>query len=85
MIKTAGRILKSNDVKLEGQFQLDVTKAGSGMPGQQVAASSTPQVRVVENNPEYAVIEVTCGCGRKMSLQCDYAGTAVQGPDDPQT
>jgi len=85
MIKTAGRILKSNDVKLEGQFHLDVAKAGSDIPGQQVAASSTPQVRVVENNPEYAVIEVTCCCGRKMSLKCDYAGAAVQAPDDPQT
>ena len=84
MIKAAGRILKSNDVKLEGRFHLDAAKAGSGMPRQQVAASSAPQVRVVENNPEYAVIEVTCGCGRKMSLKCDYAGAADQGPDDPQ-
>lgn len=85
MIKTPGRILKSNDVKLEGQFHLDVAKAGSGMPRQQVAASSTPEVRVVENNPEYAVIEVTCCCGRKMSLKCDYGGDTTQGPDDTQT
>jgi hypothetical protein len=85
MIKAAGRILKSNEVKLEGQFHLDAANAGSDMPRQQAAASSTPQVRVLENNTEYAVIEVTCCCGRKMSLKCDYTGATEQGPDDPQT
>ena len=85
MIKTAGRILKSNDVKLEGQFHLDVTQAGSNLQKQQVAALSEPQVRVLENHPEYAVIEVTCSCGRKMSLKCEYAGAAEQAPEDKQT
>jgi len=85
MIKTAGRILKSNDVRLEGRFNLEVTNAGSNVPKQQVAASAEPQVRVLENNPQYAVIEVTCCCGRKTSLKCEYAKAAAQGPDDPQT
>ncbi|MGB2866157.1 MAG: hypothetical protein WBC05_22680 [Sedimentisphaerales bacterium] len=85
MIRTAGRILKSNDVKLEGQFHLDAAQTGSGLPKQQVAASSAPQVRILENHPEYAVIEVTCSCGTRMSLKCEYAGAAAQAPDDPQT
>jgi len=85
MLKTAGRILKSNDVKLEGRFLLDVTKVGLDSPKQQVAALSAPKVRVLENHPQYAVIEVTCSCGTKMSLKCDYAGAAAQGPDDTQT
>ena len=82
MIKAAGRILKSNDVKLEGQFHLDVTQAGSSLPKQQVAASSEPEVRVLENHPEYAVIEVTCCCGRKLSIKCEYTGAAEQAPED---
>lgn len=85
MIRTAGRILKSNDVKLEGQFHLDAAKAGLDSPKQQVAASSAPKVRILENHPEYAVIEVTCSCGTRMSLKCEYAGAAAQAPDDPQT
>ena len=85
MIRTAGRILKSNDVKLEGQFHLDVVKAGLDSPKQQVAASSAPKVRILENHPEYAVIEVTCSCGTRMSLKCEYAGAAAQAPDNPQT
>ena len=85
MIRTAGRILKSNDVKLEGQFHLDAANVGLDSPKQQVTPLSAPQVRILENHPEYAVIEVTCSCGTKMSLKCEYAGAAAQAPDDPQT
>jgi hypothetical protein len=83
MINSAGRILKSNDVKLEGQFHLEVTSNGSHMPEPQAAASLEPHVRVLENHPQYAVIEVTCGCGRKMSLKCEYATASAQEPDAP--
>ncbi|MHC4322663.1 MAG: hypothetical protein ACYSUX_00150 [Planctomycetota bacterium] len=82
MISTAGRIIKSSDVKLEGQFHLGLTKDGSGLPKQQVKASTAPQVRILENHPEYAVVEVTCCCGTKMSVKCEYAG-AAQAPDVP--
>ncbi|MHC4436033.1 MAG: hypothetical protein ACYS3S_01640 [Planctomycetota bacterium] len=85
MIRAAGRIIKCKNVKLEGQFLLDVTNTGLDSTRPQAAASSTPQVRVLENHPQYAVIEVTCGCGTKMSLKCDYDGAAAQAPDEPQT
>jgi hypothetical protein len=85
MIRTAGRIIKSDNVKLEGQFHLDVEKGGLDLPKQQVAASSAPQVRILENHPQYAVIEVTCSCGSKISLKCEYAGAAAEAPDDPQS
>jgi hypothetical protein len=85
MIRRAGRILKSNDVKLEGKFHLDAANAGSDLPKQEIGASSVPKVRILENRPEYAVIEVTCSCGTRMSLKCEYAGAAAQAPDDPQT
>ena len=84
MIRPAGRILKSNDVKLEGQFHLGAAQDGSDSPKRQVAASSAPKVRILENHPEYAVIEVTCSCGTTMSVKCEYAGAAAQAPDDPQ-
>ena len=83
MGKTAGRILKSEDVKLEGRFLLDVAQAGLNLPKQRSAASAPPQVRILESHAEYAVIEVICSCGTKISLRCEYAGD--QPPDDPQT
>jgi hypothetical protein len=85
MKKTAGRILKSNDVKLEGRFLLDVTKGGLGSPKRGITAVTEPQARVLENHPQYALIEVTCSCGTKISLKCDYAGATAPAPEDPQT
>jgi len=85
MIRTAGRIIKSKDVKFEGRFLLDVTKVGSGSPKREISTVTEPQVRFLENHPQYAVIEVTCSCGAKMSLKCDYAGATAPAPEDPQT
>jgi hypothetical protein len=84
MIKTVGRIIKSKDIKLEGRFLLDVANLGSDSPRPQAATSITPQVRVLESHPQYAVIEVTCSCGSKMSLKCDYAAAIAQDPVDQQ-
>ncbi len=83
MEKTAGHILKSNDVRLEGRFRLD---AGRGVPGQANAGNVTlaqPQVLVVENHPEFAVMEVTCRCGEKTHIRCEYLAThsTEQEPD----
>jgi len=83
MATAAKRVLKSNEVKLEGRFLLDAAQAGSNLPKQQAATSSAPQVRILENHEQYAVIEVICPCGTRTSLKCEYAGTPA--PDDPQT
>ncbi len=79
MPKTAGHILKSDEVKLEGQFRLDVAQVQSqtGGPKEQSPALADPQVRIVENHPEFADIEITCSCGIKTHLKCEYAGTQV--------
>jgi len=31
------------------------------------------QARILESNDEYAIIEVTCSCGAKSHIQCNYA------------
>jgi hypothetical protein len=79
---TAGRILKSDDVKLEGQFHLDLMKAASNLPHPAAAVLTEPKVRIVENNPEFAVIEITCSCGNAMQLRCEYAG--ADSAENPQ-
>ena len=37
------------------------------------AAGAAQQARIVESNNEYAVIEVTCSCGGKAFVQCNYS------------
>ena len=83
MEKTPGHVLKSNDVKLEGRFRLD---ADRGAPGRANAGNVTldqPQVLVVESHPEFAVMEVTCRCGEKTHIRCEYLSThsTEQKPD----
>ncbi len=70
MEKAAGRILKSHNVKMEGQFRLDgrQTPQSSGRKG-----TGAAQVRIVEKHPEFAVVEVTCLCGEKTDIRCEYA------------
>jgi len=85
MTKTAGHILKGEDVKLEGQFHLDVTQGGSPVqePKQNRTAMSTPQVRIVQKHPEFAVLEITCSCGLRTNVKCEYTGP--QTPERPKT
>jgi hypothetical protein len=81
MARISGRILKSDDVKLGGQFHLDPARGASAGGGPQNSSNvlAAPQVRVLENHPEYAVIELTCTCGTSTRLRCEYAGVPASG------
>jgi len=78
MAETVGQILKSEEVKLEGQVQLDTVRPGRAAfhPGQ---TSGEPTADIVENHPEFAVIEITCCCGARTYLRCEYVGETPQG------
>ena len=85
MGKTAGRVLKAEDVKLEGLFHLDLIQADLSIPRGKKAAVAAPTARVVESRPEFVVVEITCSCGAKTQLKCEYAGadaSAGQVPDN---
>ncbi len=72
MLKTGVNILKSSDVKVEGEFRLEIappTEQSPRLPGRAGAAA---QVRIVEKHPEYAIIEFTCACGNKSHIKCQY-------------
>ena len=84
MGKTLGRILKANNVKLEGQIHLGVDQAELSLPKEKITGLATPQVRIVEKHPEFAVIEITCSCGTRTYLKCEYAG-AESSAKDSQT
>ncbi len=77
MTETSGRILKSDDVELEGQYRLGLVpdEFEPSEPAQTNAVTAAPQARIIENHADHAVIEVSCSCGTKVHLRCDYAGT----------
>jgi hypothetical protein len=84
MVGTSGRILRSEDVILEGQCLLDAgrTEIAGAEPQPKSTVSAPARVCILENHPEYAVFEVTCACGTKMCLRCEYASS--QMPNNSQ-
>jgi hypothetical protein len=82
MSNSAGHILKSHQVELEGQFHLNAAAVSrtSNPRAKQEPALTTPQVRILENNHEYAIIGIVCSCGTEISIRCDYADTQAGGP-----
>ncbi|MBN2313793.1 MAG: hypothetical protein JXM79_07675 [Sedimentisphaerales bacterium] len=84
MVKTSGRILKSEDVVFGGQYHLGMGKVqiGRGESPGKSAVSAPAQVRILENHPNYAVLEITCTCGAKICVRCEYANSRT--PDKPK-
>ncbi|MHC4744169.1 MAG: hypothetical protein ACYS8Z_19805 [Planctomycetota bacterium] len=75
MLRTAANIIKSSDVKVEGEFQLDIDLPTKLPPQCTDQPATTPKVHIVENHPEYALIEFTCACGNKYTIKCQYDQT----------
>jgi hypothetical protein len=72
MTKTVGNILKSSNVKIEGRFHLNVDPGAHPAPPLRKNPNLPPQVRIVEKHPEFAVLELTCSCGNKSYIRCEY-------------
>ena len=79
MIPRAVRVIKSDHVVLSGSVRLEI---GGGAPvrtepsAQAGTFSEVPQeARIVESNNEYVIIELTCSCGRKSHIQCNFGDT----------
>jgi len=77
MAKTTGHVLKANDVKLEGRLHLDLANTPGKLAKDKNTILPAPEVCIAENQQEFAVIEVTCWCGRKIYLKCEYSGSEI--------
>lgn len=81
MEETAGRILKGDNVKFEGQLHLDACQVPAGvkqgLSGNKNVSSAVPQARIVEEQDEFAVIEIICSCGTKTSVRCEYVAAKL--------
>lgn len=71
MEKTVKRILRSSDVELKGQIRLDAMTQQNQTVRQNTTASS-PAAKIIENAPDFAIIELTCSCGMKTQIKCQY-------------
>ena len=73
MTKSAARILKADDIKLDGRFQLNISQAEPTPAKDESRPSATAQARIIDKQPQFVVIEVICSCGTKTHVRCEYA------------
>ena len=73
MLKTPRRILKADQVTFDDPLPLgfDTPVQAAGVAS--ACTCSGPSVRIVQNHPQYAIIEVTCTCGETTYIRCEYA------------
>ena len=81
-MKIAGRILRGDNIKVEGKFQLGSTLTKTTSQVANNVHSGEPQVRVIENNSEFTIIEVTCSCGTKTSVKCEHVTETAESPTE---
>lgn len=72
MERNTERVLKSSDVELSGRVQLPGIAPGHNASARSAQPSSPADATIVENNPDFALIEVACPCGRKTTVKCEY-------------
>ena len=78
MQTTTERILRSQDVKLEGQLKLELnhrkTAANNNQnPPQNGNTNAVPtEVTIVENNPDFTVLRINCACGQQAHIRCEH-------------
>jgi len=75
MRSTGTHVLKSSNVELQGRLRLDIASVEPGAAKAKGAKQITPQVRIAESCPEFAVMEITCSCGSKINVRCEYANS----------
>jgi len=74
MEKAAGHILKSDQVKLEGKIQIGIQQVDLEQIEKTERSGTIHQVQIVENHPDFAVVQIVCSCGARALLRCEYAG-----------
>ena len=82
-----GHVLKANQVRLEEPVRLSIGGMSTPHHPGAAATEAPARIRVAESNADFAVLEVTCSCGRVIHVRCEYAraGAApvLGGPVQP--
>ena len=71
--KTMKHVLKASQVQFVGPLQLGLTSDGVPQTGGLSGDATPARIRIAESHAEYALVEVTCSCGRTTYVRCEYA------------
>ena len=77
MMQTVNRVLKSSEVEIDGRCNLDIGHFVSpAQPGKSNAGAAA-KAKILDNNNEYTLIELTCSCGQKTLVRCEYGDVSA--------
>lgn len=72
MKQSTGKILKSDQVNIDGKYKLEFSHGNHCSPVSMNTTLRKPQVKIIENNEGYVVIQVICSCGQQINLKGEY-------------
>ena len=78
MNRPTASVIKHDEVKVAGKVRLDsllpgtANVANASPPGQNQRAAAPVSARIVKTAEDHVMIEVTCSCGTKTMLRCNY-------------
>ena len=65
-------VLKTSEVQFEGPLQLSLDPVAAPLSSGPSPTAPQARIRIAENHPEYALVEVTCSCGQTTYVRCEY-------------
>ena len=83
MMQTMNRILKSSEVEIDGRCNLDIGRSVSPAHPGKNNTDTAAKVKILDNNNEYTLIELTCSCGQKTLVRCEYGNVSATGQNKP--
>jgi hypothetical protein len=83
MTQTINRVLKSDEVEIDGSCHLDIGRPVSPTQPSKNNNSVAAKVRILDNTNEYALIEFICSCGKKTIARCEYVDVSATGQKKP--
>jgi len=79
MIGQTVKVMKHSGVKVGGSARIAPLTGAAPVRTKAAPRASSPtagapqEARIIESNADYAIIEITCACGTKSYIQCNYA------------
>jgi hypothetical protein len=83
MMQTMNRVLKSDEVEIDGRCHLDIGRCVSSAQLGKNSSSAPVKAKILDNNNEYALIEFICSCGKKTLVRCDYGDVYAANQKKP--
>ena len=83
MMQTMNRVLKSDEVEIDGRCHLEIGRSASSVQPVKNNNGVAAKARMLDNTNEYALIELICSCGKKTLVRCEYGDVSPANQKKP--